>query len=168
MILDEAQHAILVRAVRAQVIPHARGIAVGQPIVEPLVVAVAEALPLQGPLAIPVRLRNEREVGRVRQDAGRSRAGQKSSAGGMPARCPHVPANTSVMSSIAMSQRTPSHCEAMSQSASTLPVRRPGEKAFTCATSDHGGKYGSRPHAITCGPERKNASGSAARSAGVP
>jgi hypothetical protein len=78
--------------------------------------------------------------------------GQKSSPGAVPARSPHVRANTSVMSSIAMSQRTPSHCDAMSRSASTVPMRRPGEKAFTCATSDHGGKYGSFPQAMTWGP----------------
>jgi len=42
--------------------------------------------------------------------------------------------------SIAMSQRTPSHCDAIETSVSIAAVRRPGEKAFSWTTSGHGAK----------------------------
>ena len=49
--------------------------------------------------------------------------GQSSSPGGGPARAPQVLAKTSLISSMAMSQRTPSHCPAMSMSVWTVASR---------------------------------------------
>ena len=57
--------------------------------------------------------------------------GQKSSGGTGPARSPHVRANTSLVISIAMSQRTPSHCSPMSTSVSATASRSAGEKALS-------------------------------------
>ena len=71
--------------------------------------------------------------------------GQKSASGAEPARSPHVRPNTSLVISIAMSQRSPSHCPPTPISISQTASRSAGEYAFSCTTSCHGGKYGSRP-----------------------
>ena len=70
--------------------------------------------------------------------------------------------------SIAMSQRTPSHCSAIEASVSTTASRRAREKAFSCTTSGQAGKYGSRPFASTLPPTRTNEAGSRARSSSLP
>ena len=69
--------------------------------------------------------------------------------GPRPARSPQVRRKTSLVISMAMSQRTPSHCPAISISVLAARVRRAGLKAFTCAVSVQAGKYGSRPCAKT-------------------
>ena len=63
MVLDEADQALLVSGVRQQVQPDPLGVALLQPVVEPLVVAVVEALLLQGPLQVPVGLGEKAELG---------------------------------------------------------------------------------------------------------
>ena len=91
-------------------------------------------------------------------------AGQNSSAGSGPAWPAQVLAKTWLVISMAMSQRIPSHCSAMSSSVSAVAARIAGENAFSCATSGHGGKYGSRPWARMRAVDREPARGSAARS----
>jgi hypothetical protein len=66
--------------------------------------------------------------------------GQYSAAGAGPARSPHVRANTSSVISIAMSQRSPSHCAPIDRSVCATASRSAGEKAFSWTTSGHGGK----------------------------
>ena len=74
--------------------------------------------------------------------------------GSWPA-CPaQVLAKTWLVSSMAMSQRIPSHCPAMSPSVCAVAARIAGENAFSCTTSGHAGKYGSRPWASTRSPAR--------------
>ena len=63
VVLDEAEQPVLVGRVPRQVPVHRGGVLVGEPVVEALVVAVVESLLLQRPLAIPVGLRDEDEVG---------------------------------------------------------------------------------------------------------
>ena len=65
MVLDEAHEPLLVADVGRQVPVDRLGALVHEPVVEPLVVAVVEALLLQRPLEIPVGLGDEDEV-RVR------------------------------------------------------------------------------------------------------
>lgn len=67
-----------------------------------------------------------------------------------------------------MSQRTPSAWSPIAASVSTVAARRSSLKAFSCTTSGHGGKYGSRPRAYTCPPASRKASGARASSSGVP
>ena len=67
-------------------------------------------------------------------------AGQYSSAGTGPARSPQVRANTSLVISIAMSQRTPSHWDAIESSVSATASRSSAENALSWTTSGHGGK----------------------------
>ena len=95
-------------------------------------------------------------------------AGQNSSAGAGPVRPPQVLAKTWLVISMAMSQRIPSHCPAMSDRVATVAARRAGENASSCTTSGHGGKYGSRPWARMCPAARTQAGRSAAMSASAP
>ena len=62
MVLDEPDHALLVRKVRQEMLPHALGGPVLHPVVEFLVVAEVETLLLQLPLQIPIRLGDEPEL----------------------------------------------------------------------------------------------------------
>ena len=62
MVLDEPDHAFLVRKVRQEMLPHALGGPVLHPVVEFLVVAEVETLLLQLPLQIPIRLGDEPEL----------------------------------------------------------------------------------------------------------
>ena len=96
------------------------------------------------------------------------RVGQYSSCGAGPARSPHVRAKTSLVISIAMSQRSPSHCSAIAIRVSATASRSAGANALSCATSGHGAKYGSRPLATTPPAVRRNASGWRSRSSSVP
>ena len=84
--------------------------------------------------------------------------GQYSSSGGVP---PHVRAKISLHISIAMSQRSPSHCAARSSSVSPTASRSAGANALSCTTSGHGGKYGSRPRATQPAPTCTDPTGSA-------
>ena len=95
-------------------------------------------------------------------------AGQNSSSGSGPARPAHVLAKTWLVISMAMSQRIPSHCAAMSVRVAAVAARRAGENALSCTTSGHGGKYGSRPWARMCPPARTQDAGSASMSASSP
>ena len=95
-------------------------------------------------------------------------AGQNSSLGSRPVRPPQVLANTWLVISMAMSQRIPSHCAAMSVRVAAVAARRAGENASSCTTSGHGGKYGSRPWARMCPAARTQAPGSALMSASPP
>ena len=160
VVLDEAHRAAPgSRGRRARWPRTGAGVLVHEPVVEPLVVAEVEALLLQRPLHVPVRLGDEHEVG-VR---GAARApitvGQNSVApAAAPARSPHVRAKTSLIISIAMSQRTPSHCSAIVDQRRRPPPRAaPAANALSCTTSGHGGKYGSRPRARTAPPTARNA-----------
>ena len=63
MVLDEAHEPALVAGVGGQVPVHRLGALVDEPVVEALVVAVVEALLLERPLEVPVRLGDEDEVG---------------------------------------------------------------------------------------------------------
>ena len=62
VVLDEAQQLRLVRRVGLQVAAHRRRVLVREPVVEPLVVAVVEALLLQRVLHVPVGLGDEDQV----------------------------------------------------------------------------------------------------------
>ena len=90
-----------------------------------------------------------RKSGCRRRDRPGSPSAQYSSAGLAPARAPQVRSKMSFIMSMAMSQRTPSHCPAISESVSIAACRRPGWKALSCRTSGQAGKYGSRPQAKT-------------------
>ena len=63
VVLDEADESLLVPEVGVQVPVHGVGAVVHEAVVEPLVVAVVEALLLQRPLEIPVGLGHEHEAG---------------------------------------------------------------------------------------------------------
>ena len=86
---------------------HRPSVALAQAIVEPLVVGVIKALVLHRPFQIPIDLGHEAEAGnllanparRLRPEERRPR--------------PQVRSNTSGRTSIAMSQRTPSHWPAI-------------------------------------------------------
>ena len=93
--------------------------------------------------------------------------GQYSLSGRGATRPPHVRSKTSFVTSIAMSQRTPSHWVAIDRS---VPSRRPADRtnASSWTTSGHAGKYGSRPFATTTSPTRTNDAGSRSRSASSP
>ena len=67
-----------------------------------------------------------------------------------------------------MSQRTPSAWLPMSMSVAAAASRSPGANALSCATSGHGGKYGSRPRAMTASPTCRKPPGSRARSSALP
>ena len=67
-------------------------------------------------------------------------AGQNSSAGSGPGRAPQVRAKTSLVISMAMSQRIPSHWLAILASVRAASARRAGENALSCTTSGQGGK----------------------------
>ena len=92
-------------------------------------------------------------------------AGQNSSAG---AGTFHVRENTSLVISIAMSQRSPSHCAPTSTSVSATALRSPSENASSCTTSGHGGKYGSRPRATIPPAVRAKSAGRSASSSSEP
>ena len=62
VVLDEADQSLLVAEVGSQVPVHGLRVVVHQAVVEPLVVAVVEALLLQRPLEIPVGLGHEHEA----------------------------------------------------------------------------------------------------------
>ena len=98
--------------------PHALGRVVLQPVVQPLVVAKVESLLLEVPFEIPICLGHEEEV-RVRLLTAQIASTQYSVDGPRTGRWPHVRSNTSFSGSIAMSQRTPSHWPAISESVST-------------------------------------------------
>ena len=85
--------------------------------------------------APPARRRSPSASSRARRRATDRRA----------ARSPHVRTNTSSSTSIAMSQRTPSHRSAIDATTSAAACRTAGSEASSCSTSGHGGKYGSRP-----------------------
>ena len=93
-----------------------RRLAVDEPVVEALVVAGVEALLDEHRLEVPVRLGPEHEVGvggAHRADHGRPVPAPAVRRRPASARSPQVRANTSSSTSIAMSQRTPSHRSAI-------------------------------------------------------
>ena len=96
-------------------------------------------------------------------------AGQYSSAGAGPARSPQVRANTSLVISIAMSQRSPSHCSPMSISVSATASRSSGGERVEL--HDVGPRREVRVAAARDDRRagvRRNAAGSRARSSSVP
>ena len=105
VVLEEAREVVLVVEIGPQVLAHRPRVPVAQAVVEPLVVGVVEALLLQRPLEVPVDLGHEAGT-RVRARAARAIAGRPERLG---ADRPQVRSKTSGSSSIAMSQRTPSH-----------------------------------------------------------
>ena len=139
-----------------------------EPVVEALVVAVVEALLLERPLEVPVRLGDEDEAGMARLDGARSPSASSRRPAAAPPRSPQVRSKTSFIISIAMSQRTPSHWSAIEPSVSITAPRRSGEKAFSWTTSGQAGKYGSRPFASTRSPTATNDAGSRSRSSSLP
>ena len=115
VVLEEAREPVLVVEAREEVLPHRPCLAALEAVVEPLVVRVVEALLLEGPLEVPVDLREEEEARDSSRRTGGRRLGQKGSAG-----MPHVLSNTSGRTSIAMSHRTPSHCPAIRSSSPSI------------------------------------------------
>ena len=94
--------------------------------------------------------------------------GQNSSSGRWPARSPQVLPKMSLVISIAMSQRMPSHWSAMSDSVWAVAAGPRPAYAFSCTTSGQGGKYGSRPCASTYPPTGSQPAGSALTSSSSP
>ena len=98
---------VLIFELRLEMLAHRPGMTLAEAVVQPFVVGVIESLLLQCPLQIPVHLGHKAEAGapsRTRSVA----LGQKG--------CdwmPQVRSNTSGSTSMAMSQRTPSHCPAI-------------------------------------------------------
>ena len=101
---------LLVADVGRQVPVHRVGALVHEPVVEALVVAVVEALLLERVLEVPVGLGQEDEVGVRALDGARSRSASSRRPAARRPRSPQVRSKTSFIISIAMSQRTPSHC----------------------------------------------------------
>lgn len=139
MVLQEADETALERGVGAQVGADGVGAVVQQTVVEPFVVAVVEALLLEGPFEVPVGLGDEEETGWRARTRGMT-YGQKSSAGVVPARSPQVFPKMSFISSMAMSQRTPSAWSPMDTRVSTAASRNASLKPFSWTTSGQGGK----------------------------
>ena len=113
VVLDEPHQAALIAEVRLKVPANLRRRSVHQPVVETLVVAVVEALLLQLPLQVPVGLGDEDEARPRSAVPSAITVGQYSAAGSGPTASPQVRANTSFMTSMAMSHRTPSHWSAI-------------------------------------------------------
>ena len=65
VVLQEADHLVLVIEIGVEVLADRPDVAVAQPIVQPLVVGVVESLLLQRPFEIPVDLGHEAEAGRL-------------------------------------------------------------------------------------------------------
>ena len=107
VILEEARQPILVVEPRPQMGANGAGIAMAKAIVEALVVAVVEALLLQFPFEVPIGLGQEREAAMGVAHAAIA-FGQNGA--GVSPRCAGRPR---AAASIAMSQRTPSHCSAI-------------------------------------------------------
>ena len=145
VVLDEADEPPLVFEVGAEVPVHAVGALVHEAVVEPLVVAVVEALLLERPLQIPVRLGDEHEAGAI----GLDRADQR---GPVLVRRPRRRASTPrPLEHVVRHEHrhVAAHAVALARESSrgsplTAP-RRSGENASSCTTSGHAGKYGSRP-----------------------
>ena len=110
VVLDEAQQPLPGSARSACRWPRTdAGVLVREPVVEPLVVAVVEALLLERVLHVPVGLGDEQSSSCVERPI----PARTPSAGRLTA--PQVRAKTSLVISIAMSQRTPSHMPARSR-----------------------------------------------------
>src|SRR5262245_6385624 len=62
VILEEAGETVLIVEPGEEMLAHRPRVTLAQPIVEPLVVGVVEALLHHGPLEIPIHLRHEREA----------------------------------------------------------------------------------------------------------
>ena len=103
VVLEKPGELILVIEPGAKVVADRPDVAGLQPVVEPFVVAIVEALLLQRPFEIPIDLGHESE-GRMRAAHRRRRLRPERLRGD-----PQVRWNTSGSTSIAMSQRTPSH-----------------------------------------------------------
>src|SRR5262245_28365601 len=110
-----------------------------QAVIKPLVVAVIEAQLLQVPLAVPVRLGNKEEI-RVALPHAWDNLRPILRLGTLTRPAPHVFSKTALRSSIAISQRMPSHCRAMANTVWMAARRSPGSNALSCSTSGHAGK----------------------------
>ncbi len=125
MILDEADQSSLVIKATAKVEAYAlRGVAF-EAVIQALVVTVIEPLLLEFPLEVPISLSNKKEI-RPCFFRVVITSTQYSAAGGAPARLPQVRSKTAFMTSIAMSQRTPSHWSARSERVPITACRSPG------------------------------------------
>ena len=107
VVFHEAGQLVLIVEPGVEMLAHRPGVPLAEAVVEPFVVGVVESLLLHRPFPIPVDLGHERKFGCLRRTDSVA-FGQKSSA-----RMPHVLSNTSGRTSMAMSQRTPSHCPAI-------------------------------------------------------
>ena len=129
------------------------GSPVHEPVVEALVVAGVEALLDEARLEVPVGLGPEREAGVPRPHRADDRRPVAPTAVGRrrrpAARSPHVRTKTSSSTSIAMSQRTPSHRSAIDSTVAAAASRTsgpgrvelqhlgPGREVRVAATRDH-------------------------------
>jgi hypothetical protein len=114
VVLEEAGQMILEVEAGEEVLADRAGVALFQAVVEPLVVGVVEALLLEGPLEVPVDLGEEEEARDLGAD-GLGGLGQKAGA-----EIPQVLRKTSGRTSMAMSQRTPSHWRAIRRSSASM------------------------------------------------
>ena len=108
VVLQEAGQLVLVIQPGVEVLAHRPRVSLAQAVVEPLVVGVVEPLLLQRPFQVPVDLGHEAEARDPLPDAPRSPPARTAAAG-----VPQVRSKTSGRTSMAMSQRTPSHCPAI-------------------------------------------------------
>ena len=108
VVLQEARELVLVVEPGVEVLAHRPRVAFAQAVVEPLVVGVVEALLLQRPFQVPVDLGHEAEARDSLAHALRSPSARTAAAA-----MPQVRSKTSGSTSIAMSQRTPSHWPAI-------------------------------------------------------
>ena len=100
------------------------------PVIELLVIAEVEPLLLERPLQVPVSLGHETEL-RVRELDRGDEGGPVVLGRLAPALGPQVRSKTSLIMSMAMSQRTPSHCSAISETVAIGRLPQPRVKALS-------------------------------------
>ena len=166
VVLQEPHQPRLVAEVGARGAPRTGAAsAVDEPVVEPLVVAEVEALLLQLPLHVPVRLGDEQHGPgcRARTRPMHLRPELRRPAPARPAR----PRSARTRRLSHQHRHVAADAVALvgdvGQRVAPSPRAAPGEKASSCTTSGHGGKYGSRPRASTWPPTSSHAPGVAPR-----
>ena len=107
VVFEKAGQFVLIVHTGVEVLAHGRCMALTQAVVQPLVIGVIEALLLQRPFQVPVDLGHEEKVRKLLPHA-LGRLGPEEGT-----RLPQVRSKMSGKISMAMSQRTPSHCPAI-------------------------------------------------------
>lgn len=121
VVFQESHETVLIIEAGEEVLAHRAGVAVAQSVQEPLVVAVVEALLLQRPFEIPIDFGHMKTKSAACSRTRGIARGQKGCDS-----MSHVRRKTSGSTSIAMSQRTPSHWPGMRESSPIIASRSAG------------------------------------------